>query len=247
MADQDLDAIMLKLANLKELADKPGTAGEAAAAAAAIQRLLFKYNLTMSDLKDKDDLQNPFVNNTMSFRSSIRDPDNAWKAMLLGVVARNNFCRVILLMNGKSAAIVGRTANVAVVEGMYDYLYYEALRLRKDQYTIHRNLHGTKYGDASLWARSFYVGFCETMNSRFVEQNKQDEKESGSKGSALVIQSQRELLNALAKFYPHAAKVGIASISTSERGRQAGNNAGNKVNLGKQVSGGDSPPSLPKG
>jgi hypothetical protein len=49
----DLDKILARLANLKDLAQRTDSAGEAAAAAAGIQRLLFTYNLTMTDVPEK--------------------------------------------------------------------------------------------------------------------------------------------------------------------------------------------------
>jgi hypothetical protein len=233
----DLDKILARLANLKDLAQRTDSAGEAAAAAAGIQRLLFTYNLTMADVPEKGE---EFVDEGFHVEGDPRASQQRWKSWLLGVVARANFCRSINRHRvwEDNAHVVGRPANVRVVIETYKYLEANAKRQCLQAWKLYERDH---YGGRAIFNRGFFVEYVRVVNDRLQSQVKESTREAGANGSALVVQLNREVAAALERFYPDLRSPGESNrrISVSAEGMAAGYAAGKSVNLDKQVESSD--------
>jgi hypothetical protein len=236
----ELDGILAKLASLKDLAERPGSAGEAAAATAAIQRLLFVYNLTMADVPNKGE---EFVDRGFHVDGDLNASEQRWKSWLLAAVARANFCRIISRHRTweDNARVVGRIANVRVVIEMYQYLEANAKRQCLGAWKLQQ---ACRFADEpsqsrALFNRGFYVSYVHVISDRLMAQVKSSTQEAGAKGSALVVQLDREVDAALERFHPTAVKSRESKrrISVSADGMAAGHGAAKSVNLDKQVHG----------
>ena len=175
----DLDKILARLANLKDLAQRTDSAGEAAAAAARIQRLLFTYNLTMADVPEKGE---EFVDEGFHVEGDPRASHQRWKSWLLGVVARANFCRGINRHRAweDNAHVVGRPANVRVVIETYKYLEANAKRQCLQAWKLYERDH---YGGRAIFYRGFFVEYVRVVNDRLQSQVKESTQEAGANGN----------------------------------------------------------------
>lgn len=225
-----------KLSALKNLADKPGTAGEAAAATAALQRLLFKHNLSMADIavEDKED----YAKEMYEVGVEHDTVKTRWKYDLLSIVARNNFCQALHYSSGvKRAPIVGEPHNIAGTIAMYEYLRDELNRLMRRDLKAAKET-GTIEGPSSKWRLSYRRAALREISKRLHEQRTTDIK-TYTGGSNLVVAKEAELQNALAKFFPQTKPSRATGSSKFDpNGALAGRLAGQSVSLNKQVSSG---------
>lgn len=77
-----------------EGAKKINSEGEAAAAAAAIQRLLLKYNLSMEQIGVEPEKDPILKENVSGF--TYKSIGGDWEMYLTSVLCRHNFCRCLL-------------------------------------------------------------------------------------------------------------------------------------------------------
>jgi hypothetical protein len=90
------EAIIEQIRRIRNLAENAATEGEAAAAAAAMQRLLQKYNLDLAEIPAgvPDDLRDEPVDDE-TIQVQTKQNDWRWSEELLRPIATYNFCRVI--------------------------------------------------------------------------------------------------------------------------------------------------------
>lgn len=250
----DLESILAKLSDLQHLANNAGTEGEAAAAAAAVQRLLFKYNLSMADIGEKGEAGRAFERSDFTIGGDLNASTNKWKAHLLAVICAANFCGCVQRGSSRTrwssadeepepnATVVGRPANIPVALGMFEYLEKEARRQCNVAYK--------KYGRFLLdtprgrFNRSFYFGFIDVVRERLAAQRRNSVAEAGTRGSALVEQSDKEVAAAVAKFFPYVRDVRHRATHVDTEVLTLGRKAGSNVNLDKQVGEQSGPPML---
>ena len=196
----------------------------------------------MSDVGDKQE-SNPFQRTDFVIQGDTHVTQNAWKASLLESICRANFCVSVRLQTPKgnkyqqvpNATVVGRSVNVVVVIGLFQYLEAEARRLEKNAWRIQKDsFHGARF----LFAKSWFAGFCNTVNVRLQAEQRQSVRDNGERGSALVVQSEKEVKLALDGFF------GANNLKDSRRrasrvatvAYEAGSAAGRNVNLNKQIA-----------
>ena len=135
---ENLNKILAKLKKLKALyesAKKIESEGEAQAAAAAIQRLLTQYNLSMEEI-DEESTDNKILHEETS-GYTYKSIGGCWESKLTNVLCENNFCK-LLLKNGsyKSMIIIGKKENVETVKWMRTFLSEIFVSLSKIRYKI---------------------------------------------------------------------------------------------------------------
>jgi len=227
------DEMMVKLANLKNLAEQPGTAGEAAAAAAALQRLLFKYNLSIADVKQPEDhdYENPFYTVGAKYSSLW----SRWQYNLLSNICRNNFCKMILLSWTKGVEIVGEPHNIAIVTVLYEYLRDECKRMMRADLRIAQEKGECGY-NTDDWRYCYRQSFVSTIDARLREQQREDQT-TYTGGSNLVVVKGQELANAVKELYPRLkANRSQGANAWSGSGSAAGREAGKRVNLNRSIT-----------
>jgi hypothetical protein len=248
VSNTEWEKIQDKLNALKNLAEHPGTAGEAAAATAALQRLLFKHNMSMEDIKvaSKGD-DDGYTNADYTIGVKYTTVEGRWKYQLLRVVAGNNFCRVLHYSHGlKLVNIVGEPHNIVATKAMYEYLLGELNRLcRRDMKIARAEGHLAEGSDYDAQVAAFEYAFSwrstaiANIAMRLKEQRREDEQ-TYTGGSALVVAKNAQLENAISRLFPDAkTSQSRGSNYYDAAGARAGREAGKSVGLNRQVGGGE--------
>ena len=97
--NEKLNAIQAKLRKLQKMyegAKAINSEGEAAAAAAAIQRILTEYNLTMDEVGVEPEKNAVIQTEESGF--TFRSIGGQWQQKLYSVICRYNFCRCFLIL-----------------------------------------------------------------------------------------------------------------------------------------------------
>ena len=119
MTDQMKETILSRIKKLLALTESRGaTPEEAATAAAKAQALLFEHNLTMSAVESHEGAEKgETIGKHLYDTAHIEKQYRGWRATLLNVVARYNFCYVVGRIGGVRTqyAIIGKQSNVEIV------------------------------------------------------------------------------------------------------------------------------------
>jgi hypothetical protein len=241
--ESDLNAVLDKLVKLQTLHERASTPGEAAAAAAAVQRLLFKNNLDMARVyaaKSKADGEahgGPVFNRiTITFGAKTAWIVK-WKAALLNGIAMNNFCRVIWTHKRDGCYLLGAQENITVVTGMFDYLSSAISRLQKEAIKDPEAKYFC-YSESKRrnWIESFNSGAVSTVIDRLEQQRREDAAKYVSE-KGLVVMMDEAVEDYLAQQFPNARASRQSKKRVSQHGLMAGIEAGNSISLSKQLGG----------
>jgi hypothetical protein len=207
-----------RLRNLKTLSEQGATEGESLAAAAALQRLLFKHNLSLADVSTDE----PSAYEREDYGMGVTRGSSRWQWILLHVVAKANFCQAVAKANASTrrSSLIGEPHNLEITKALFEYLRREALRL-------------CPKGQGPAFRRSFFVGFAARVGARLKAQQQEDAV-TYTGGSALVVAKERDLALAVRGFYSNLGKGRSASVSNAE-GYYAGQRAGAGVNLSRSI------------
>ncbi len=103
--ENDINAVLAKVKKLFALSTSSNP-NEAALAASKAQELLLQYNLSLSQVTEKDESMRPEYQKTR-----IEIGTRIWRRRLLTTLARNNFCDVIYQTKSGQAFLVGQKHN----------------------------------------------------------------------------------------------------------------------------------------
>lgn len=145
-----------RLVKLQALLERPGTMGEAAAATAAFQRLMLRYNLKLEDLPKGQ--RSPYgIENLALFPEGTQD-QHFWRIHLLHALAHFNFCRVLIYQEGSTGVVslVGEAHNRALVKRWYLQLGSVYERLAREGYLEYRGW--LTAPSPEVWERQFLDG-----------------------------------------------------------------------------------------
>ncbi len=214
------DAVLSKLNDIRSLRDRAGTQAEAEAAAAALTKMLAKYNLTMADLDVRQ--ANKVSEIDMHFVGIGNQA--RWRQTLLAVIADANFCRSVAIVGVPICSVIGTARNVAIVQSLYDNLVPEIDRLAAAGWTAAvAEKRVSWFISTAEWKRGFrigaVVGLAEAMAAA-----KNEAASEQQNGGALVVLLEQELDDALKRFHPKTSIFGSASVhgSAYEEGRIVG-------------------------
>jgi hypothetical protein len=122
-----------KLLRLQKGAEEIGSIEEAANAAQKIQAILMKYNLDLSDIKDKE--ENPIFTNYVNLGDiGWSKIESKWMISLITVISRHNFCKAIFFDRTETFEIIGTETNVKVVEYFISQMINKIKTLRVHAY-----------------------------------------------------------------------------------------------------------------
>ena len=132
---EKIQSKLRKLIKLQEGAIKIGSESEAAAAAAAIQRLLLQYNLSMEDI-DVNEKPAQGVDEMTSSWYTYKFIGGDWEFRLMAVCAKHNLCKC--LYHGdkkhKKMLILGLPQNMETVKWLHSMLCERFVELGKAKY-----------------------------------------------------------------------------------------------------------------
>lgn len=254
LTDAELDSIMERIQKMMRLRDNPAaTVGEVANAAAMIQSLLDKYNLTLSEIgAHKANGRNEYDRKDFDLGVS-GNLQSQWRSDLMWAITRTNWCRAILLHGRKGGypffnketgtwdvtkptnsrmALIGKPYNVQVCIELYQFLYEELNRLA----TLHwKQYAAMPYNDVTKQNRagkimrfrhSFFMGAVSEISARLAEQRRQ----SSAQITALVVVSDKALTTEVSKHFP-LLKHGVRRSSVDGDAYAAGQHVGRNIGL----------------
>lgn len=192
------ERIIEKIAKLKahaESAQSIGNSEEAAAFAAAMQRLMDNYNLNMTEVELHNLNQTDPVVEVMydaerwsKFGFKECNHRQSWSELLGGVVAQGYHCKV-LLYRGNRLSFIGRRSDAEIAEYLFLTLRRLAIQLVQRARTVHmiKAVDSGNYADMMKnFKSSFLLGFVMAISTRLREQQAQTLSEHKDNPGALV-------------------------------------------------------------
>lgn len=228
----NLEAVLNKIALLKNLASKPGTPAEAASALAMIGKLTLKYNLSQVEV---DGARRLGMDGPKVERQYYQATAATWQGSLLNGIAEVNFARVVYLDSGRFA-IIGHPYNIAIVTGLFEYLRDEIDRLADLAWKRGQEKNAIGWWETPrVWKGSFRLGAKSEVLRRLREDAKAARAAEDS-SSALVPVVEAEVEAALADYYPKLTSR-TSRAKKSSQGYASGRAAGAGINLARQIEG----------
>jgi hypothetical protein len=217
MEATNLDKIKTKLQKLMRLyegAKKINSEGEANAAAAAIQRLLTQYNLTMGDVSQEEQERDVVKENIMScYRFKFIGGD--WEFKLMFVICKWNFCKVFRYgkQKDKNMIFFGKEENMETVKWLYNMLCEKFIAFGKNRYKEYQETmdYLVKPIGLDTYLRRYLEGCAAGLDMKFKEESdrekvQNEDKDYGTKVTALVVRTGAEIDTYVAQKFGGYAK-----------------------------------------
>jgi len=212
-----------------------GNVEEAEAFAAKVAEILFKHNLSMSDVEVKEQEQTEPIGRECVQGNKGR---TVWMEILASAVAKSCFCRWSIIKSTSTQIFIGRTSDREAAAALYGHLLGCATRMCNGQKRElrERNPYKDAY-ERAVWARKwgqdFLAGFAGAVAQRLGAQQKQLEASSSS-ATALVLRKNKALDEFMGAHYggkrARACKLTVASKSAFLHGYAAGSAVNLKTN-----------------
>ena len=227
MEKVDLKAILEKAAKIKALADRAGTPEEAANAAAKLQAMMLRYNLTEQAVEENLS-ENLDKYTKEEFELNENRNHKGWTSSLYWSIAKANQCESLFYPKSVKMGIVGRKHNIDMVNYLYGYLSTEikrqAAKASKGEYK------------PGTFNRAFCLGAVSTVRKRLNEEVENVVREEPKYGDLIVVEKQL-VRQEFKKHFPHTRSGGSSSIG-SRGGYAAGQAAGRNIGLRGGITGG---------
>lgn len=224
---QEQETILSKIRKLLTLAkDKAATPGEAAAAAARAQALLFEHKLSLVDVESKTGEKEAYGKEDTKLGGAKNMMK--WRQTLMFAVARYNFCRAISLGSSGVMSLIGKPTDVEFVKWLYGYLVEEIDRLARLYATAH-----AAPNNREPMIRQFAVGAVGVIRQRLAEQRQKDEVAT-QQSTALVLVTDAAVKAAVAKWFPKLSSVAGAKAAVNSA-FHAGRAAAQKMSLNRPL------------
>lgn len=248
MEDRDkLERIMRRVRAALELASEGSgaTPDEAAVAAATAQRLMLAYNLELSQVMAETGAKSTYVNEPIAFDKKAGGY-LAPLRMLCTVIARANFCDVIVTIRKPTGYIVGEPHNVAAVKEMYARLAAQVLNManaawarepRAERAWRAAGFYGIPLARKSMsWKRTYMFGVAVTINARLAMEQERAKAEAaqGEQVRALIVLKEREIEQAVEQYHGAIESHKSASKYRGQDAFDAGKRDGYAVELGRR-------------
>jgi hypothetical protein len=258
LTDAQLDSIMAQISKLINMRDHPSAStGEAANAAAMVQKLLAKYNLTLSEIESRDKAARPeseFGRHDFDMGVS-QGYQMQWRSDIMWMVAQFNWCRAVRFAGTPGRArfnsetfkwersaptnarmvLIGKAFNVRVCIELFEYLVTELDRLSRDAWKQYAKLtpgregYKTREYESRMFKNSFIQGAVGEIYERLARQYRESQGEAGM--NALMVVSEAALATEVAKHFPRLGKAHASRMSGNSDAYAAGQHVGRTMNL----------------
>lgn len=250
---ENLDKIKVKLQKLMRLyegAKKINSEGEANNAAAAIQRLLLQYNLSMSDISNTtEEKKDDILENVMScYRYKSIGGD--WEFKLMYVVCKWNFCKVFRYgrTSEKRMIFFGKKENMETVKWLYEMLCEKFVAFGKQRYKEYQRTSDYMLKPIGLdtYLRRYLEGCAKGLDAKFKEESDEEKAKNaqdfGTKVTALVVRNNTAIDTYVKNKFGGYTKGRAAQSAKKDSCYMYGFKDGKNTQINKQV-GGTSPES----
>ena len=198
--NENLDVVLKKLRKLKALyegAKKINSEGEAANAAALIQKLLTQYNLSMDQIGVEPEADPILQERASGF--TYKSIGGEWEQRLMYVICKYNFCRCFIYGSSyKQLLLIGKKENLETVKWMKDMLAERYVAFSKDKYKEYCN--GLAVWEKPMskdkYQRSYLMGCAAGLDTKLREESERDKKQDetyGAQVTALIVRNDAAL------------------------------------------------------
>lgn len=245
--NEKLQKVMQKLRKLQKLyegAKEINSEGEAQAAAAAIQRILEEYNITLEEVGETVNPDAICEEKISGYNGKTHGGD--WVQKLTSVICKHNFCRCYYYGNGnKVLLIVGKKENIEVVKWLRDMLMEKYVRLGVQRYKEYlsdsvsqmREMLGMKTERKNPYLRRYLLGCAAGLEYKLkIEEalSKNKDEKRGAKVTALIVQNDSAVTEYMNKKYGEIKYVHKRQLSWTNASEQ-GFNDGKNTELYKPI------------
>ncbi len=243
--NQDLDKVLGKLRKLKALyegAKAINSEGEANAAAAAIQRLLTQYNLSMDEVGTDEQKKQDLVFHETASGFTYKSIGGEWEQRLVYVLCKWNFCRCFIYGKSyKTLLLVGKKENLETVKWLREMLSERFVAFSKQRFKEYKKTMEYALKPISLdkYQRSYLMGCAAGLDAKLKEESdreKAKDLEFGAKVNALVVRNDTAVQQYVADKFGKAGH--RKTRETFDSARAYGYKDGKNTELHKQVSAG---------
>lgn len=242
-SDKQLDNVLNKLKKLKSLYEgalEINSENEAAAAAAAINRLLLQYNLSMDEIGTDDEKEADKVLHEVTSGFTYKSIGGAWEHSLTTVLCRWNFCRCYIYgRSHKTLMIIGKRENLETVKWLREMLSERFVSFSKDRYKEYKKTREYAMNPIGrdTYQRSYLIGAAEGLDAKLKEEdklNKAEDEVFGAKITSLVVRNDQAVKEYVEEMFGKAGK--RRSSQKYNSAREFGYKDGKNTNLHKQVT-----------
>lgn len=242
----ELNDVLKKLRKLQKLyegAKKINSEGEAAAAAAAIQRLLTMYNLTMDEVSNSEEKKDEILEERQS-GYTYKSIGGAWEFRLLYVLCKWNFCKCFQYGGTyKNLIIFGKKENIETVKWLREILSERFVEFSKKRFKEYKetNEYAMRPISKDKYQRSYLMGCAAGLDAKLKEENDRDKKkdsEFSAKVTALVVRNDTAVSDYIKNKYKMGKARGMRENYDSAR--SFGYKDGKNTNINKPISSGKS-------
>lgn len=226
--------IIDKIQKLLNLAQGQGTTpGEAAAAAAQAQKLMFKYNISEVQLSEAENRPGEEIKYNRQFWTGGKII--SWKVSLISGIAKCNSCRILVGSQRGDAhiAMIGTESNMQICQYLFAYLSGEIERLADRIYV-------PRYQSKRMFLNSFRHGASQEVVRRLNEAKKEARQEVVNEGLASTALVRLDQHEAAVELFTKQRSGGNNYHSGGARdlsGYQAGKAAGAKIAINRGLDG----------
>lgn len=241
----NLDGILNKLKKLKALyesAKKINSENEANVAAAAIQRLLTQYNITMEEVNLEDRGKSDEINEEMASGFTYKSIGGKWEYQLLTVLCNWNFCQCFMFgSTHKNILMFGKKENLETVKWLRGFLserFVEFSKKRFKEYTTTVD-YAVHPMSKDKYQRGYLMGCAAGLNNKLKEEDaieKAKNETFEAKVTALVVRNGAAITEYIAQKYK--TDKGKKSTTKMDSSYTQGFVDGKNTDLHKQVSSG---------
>lgn len=244
MENQNLESVLKKLRKLQNLyegAKKVNSEGEAMAAAAAIQRLLTQYNLTMDEIGTDDEKKDTILEERWG-GYTYKSIGGKWESRLSYILCKWNFCKCFEVGGTyKRLMIVGKKENIETVRWLREMLSERFVEFSKKRFKEFQQTDNYKFRPIGKdkYQRSYLMGCCAGLDAKLLEESERDKKEDAdfsAKVTALVVRNDAALKEYVESKYKVTA--GRRTHELNDAARSMGVKDGYNTELYKPVGDG---------
>jgi hypothetical protein len=244
-----LDDVLKKLKKLKKLyegAKAIKSEGEAANAAAAIQRLLAQYNLSMEevDKSEKKDEKKNAINEEISSGYTFKSIGGEWEFRLAYVLCKWNFCKCFMYGNSyKRLMIFGKRENLEMVKWLREVLSQRFVDISVERWKEYRKtpeyLNHLPHISKDRFQRGFLMGCAAGLDAKLKEisdADKKQDQEFSTKVTALVVRNNAAIDEFIANKYGGSKSVHRNNKAGTYAATAMGYKTGKETNIHKPIS-----------
>lgn len=165
------ERIIEKIRKCLALANNNPSEEEAKAAALQAQKLLAKYNISISDVEEVENTSEEIVEQAVWYKDIVKGVARAWKYELAGIVAKNFRCKHFFY-GRKGVAFYGHKTDAEAAAEVYKYLFGMGDRLaNRVTYRVLRQYHrqgqsAQVSGIYNSWVKGFLKGLREGFDKQ---------------------------------------------------------------------------------